>query len=158
MQGIYILFIEFKQSRDILIGKRGKYRFAAGYYAYVGSALNNLVKRIERHLRADKKLYWHIDYLLNNSRIRGVVYAETDNKLECIIAKELLKILRPIQGFGCSDCKCEAHLFYHDNSYVLREAVLNSFRALKLTPVEISAGQSASKASSSRSSKEGSIS
>ena len=103
MKGTYTLLIELNKPVDIPIGKLGNYHFEAGYYAYIGSALNNLEKRVERHSNAEKKLHWHTDYLLNHAKVQQVIYGETDKKLECSIAKELIKTLEPIPGFGCSD-------------------------------------------------------
>ena len=151
MQGAYVLLIEFTKSSDIPIGKRVISHFEVGYYAYVGSALIGLENRIKRHLRREKKLHWHIDYLLKEANVRQVVYAETDKKQECPIAKKLLKILKPIRGFGCSDCKCEAHLYYHKDLKTLRETVLKGFMALNLKLVVITADQFSSRALSSRS-------
>ena len=151
MQGTYVLLIGLTKSSDTPIGKRGNYSFEAGYYAYVGSALNSLEKRIERHVRIEKKPHWHIDYLLKEAKVRQVVYAETDKKQECTIAKELLMTLKLVRGFGCSDCKCEAHLFYHKDLNILRETVLRGFMALNLIPVVTLASQLSSKALSIRS-------
>jgi Uri superfamily endonuclease len=158
MKGTYTLLIELDRSLNIVVGRRRRYHFGAGYYAYIGSALNNLEKRIERHLRQEKKFHWHIDYLLDYATVRQVIYAVTANKQECLIARELQKILKFTPGFGCSDCRCPSHLFYHEDFDVLRDTVLNSFKVLNLKPLEFSNGQSSSKAFSSRSNNEGSTS
>jgi Uri superfamily endonuclease len=158
MQGAYTLLIGLRKPANIAIGRRRRYYFEAGYYAYVGSALSNLEKRVERHLRKEKKFHWHIDYFLNDAEVRQVVYAITDGKYECHIAREMLKNLEFKPGFGCSDCRCPSHLFYQSDFDMLRETVLNSFRAINLLPVEISAGQSSSKEFSSLLSSEGSMS
>jgi Uri superfamily endonuclease len=137
MQATYTLLIELAHPTVITIGRRGDYSFEAGWYAYVGSALNGLEHRIARHLRREKKLHWHIDYLLEHAVVRGVIYAETDKKHECRVAQALLKTLEPVPGFGCTDCRCLTHLFHHANHEQIKAAVLNSFRDLKLTPSEI---------------------
>jgi Uri superfamily endonuclease len=136
MQAIYTLLIKLAQPRDIIIGKRGDYSFRDGYYAYVGSALNGLEQRIGRHLRHEKKLHWHIDYLLQYTEVRGVIYAETDSKQECRVAGELYDVLEAVPGFGCSDCRCLSHLYYHRNPNTLRQAILAGFRAIGLIPEE----------------------
>ena len=47
--------------------------------------MNSLNARIKRHLSDDKKLHWHIDYLLKdkNSEIVDVIFTISTNKLEC---------------------------------------------------------------------------
>ncbi len=43
----------------------------------VGRALNGLEERINRHLRRNKRDSWHIDYLLEYSKILGIIYLIT---------------------------------------------------------------------------------
>lgn len=112
MKGSYLLLIELDKDKTISIGKIGKKHFIKGYYVYAGSALNNIEKRILRHLRENKKTHWHIDYLLNSGKIIKAFYKEKNVREECKIAKNLARFLSPISGFGCSDCKCKSHLFY----------------------------------------------
>jgi Uri superfamily endonuclease len=112
MKGSYILIVELKNDLSLSIGKKGKMKFYKGYYVYIGSAINSLEKRIQRHLRDNKIIHWHIDYLLKYAIITDVFYKESSYKEECKIAKELDKNLMSIKDFGCSDCKCESHLFY----------------------------------------------
>ena len=136
MKATYTLLIRLSRPRDIIIGKRGSYRFRAGYFAYVGSALSGLEQRIGRHLRNEKKLHWHIDYLLRYAKVYGVIYAETDNRQECRVAEELRDVLEAVPGFGCSDCRCSSHLCYHRNLDGLKQAVLGGFRNIGLVPEE----------------------
>ena len=82
---------------------------------YSGSAFGpgGLAARVGRHLRLNKKLRWHIDYL--RQRVDDVVaYYQPDARSECLFANELMiaggEI--PMKGFGSSDCKCESHLVY----------------------------------------------
>ncbi len=137
MRGIYVLLIEIGKSSDIQIGKRRNYHFEEGNYAYVGSALESLEKRVRRHLSAQKRIYWHIDYLLNMAMVREVIYAETNQKKECLIAQMLSEKLASKSGFGCSDCNCSSHLFFCHDFNTLRETVLNRFISSSLTPSEI---------------------
>ena len=111
MKGCYILIIELKNDITIQIGKIGNILFQKGFYAYIGSALNGLEQRIYRHLRKEKKIRWHIDYLLQHGRIIKIFYKENNKKEECSIAKKLEAELFSISNFGCSDCKCNSHLF-----------------------------------------------
>jgi len=112
MKGSYILLINLKEDQNIQIGKLGNIFFKKGFYVYVGSALNGLEHRIDRHLRKNKKMYWHIDYLLQYAEIIDVFYKESNTKEECMIAKSLDEIFPSIHGFGCSDCSCSSHLFH----------------------------------------------
>ena len=74
MKGSYCLIIDI--SRDIKqgIGKMGELNFKKGLYIYVGSAMNNIEKRVERHIKTSKGrnkiLFWHIDYLLSNRNVK----------------------------------------------------------------------------------------
>lgn len=114
MKGSYILIIELKKNKNIRVGKLGEINFMKGFYAYVGSALNNLEKRIKRHLKKDKKLRWHIDYLLKHAEIKEIYYRENIFKEECNIAS-YFNSLKFIEKFGSSDCKCKSHLFYSED-------------------------------------------
>ena len=136
MKGVYVLIIELPNNSDVELGKsgKGKTKFKSGFYAYVGSALNGLEKRIERHLRKEKKLYWHIDYLLEKAEIVKVIYAETCLKMECKIAGNLAGNLHYINNFGCSDCGCESHLFYCTDFDNLKNLILISFKENRLKP------------------------
>ena len=113
MNGIYCLVIEIPKNTSTIVGKLGKIKFEKGYYTYVGSAQNNLEKRIERHFRKEKKKFWHIDYLLENPsvRIKEVLSKKANKEEECKIAREIEKFGIPIKNFGCSDCSCKSHLF-----------------------------------------------
>jgi Uri superfamily endonuclease len=112
MKGSYILLIELKENLNIIIGKLGKLHFKKGFYVYVGSALNSLESRINRHLRFNKKIHWHIDYLLKYAKITKVFYKVNSKKEECRLSSEFEKRMHFFNGFGCSDCKCNSHLFY----------------------------------------------
>ena len=118
MIGCYLLIIKLNSSQKIQIGKLGKLFFKKGFYIYVGSAMNNLEKRINRHLRKDKKFYWHIDYLLKKAEILDVYVKENTIKEECKIVKIFEEKLENIAGFGCSDCRCISHLFYLSNKNI----------------------------------------
>jgi len=112
MKGVYILLIKINKKIEEKIGSLGKIKFDRGIYAYVGSAQNNLEKRIQRHKAKNKKLRWHIDYLLNNksAEIFKVFYKKARKQEECKIAKKLSKTEKTIPKFGCSDCNCKSHL------------------------------------------------
>ena len=104
-----------KKSEKLNIGHLHQdYKFKKGYYVYIGSAMNSLVARINRHLSDDKKMHWHIDYLLKSehSEIRDVLFNVSDEKIECDLASAIAENGGPIPKFGCSDCSCSSHLIY----------------------------------------------
>lgn len=55
MKGSYILVIQLKEDQKIQIGKLSRIHFSKGLYVYIGSALNGLEQRLNRHLRKGKK-------------------------------------------------------------------------------------------------------
>ncbi len=96
--------------------------FSPGYYVYVGSAMKNLRQRIARHARKRKKLKWHIDYLLLNAQLKKVIPIISSEKIECTLAKDILKISEYfVPKFGSSDCTCASHLFYFSKNPLLDE-------------------------------------
>ncbi len=117
LKGIYCLIGRLTSDSDITIGSLGSIRFKEGYYAYVGSAMTNLEKRVERHFTKYKKLRWHIDYLIVHPSFipMTAIYMEThDNSEEHRLASMIKG--RPIPSFGCSDCNCPSHLFFMGKS------------------------------------------
>lgn len=115
--GVYTLTIEMAKDQIIKIGKLGNIKFKKGFYTYTGSALNGLTSRINRHKSHDKKLFWHIDYLLNskNAKISDVLTVKTKNRLECELNEKISKLPgaeTAVKKFGCSDCNCKTHLHY----------------------------------------------
>ena len=112
MKGAYLLVMELHKDTSILVGKHGILHFKKGCYVYVGSALNGLEQRIQRHLRTNKKRHWHIDYLLPFTEIVEILYKENTRREECAIARMFKRNFTNILGFGCSDCSCRSHLFH----------------------------------------------
>jgi Uri superfamily endonuclease len=123
LKGIYILIIQISKTIRPKIGALGELTFPAGLYAYVGSAQNNLELRVKRHLGKEKRLFWHIDYLLNNEAAKIIdIYCRQGGKTEeCHIASLLEKNGEPITCFGCSDCRCNSHLFRAESFEFLRK-------------------------------------
>jgi len=134
MTGIYVILIALDKPNLILIGKKRCLFFQNGFYGYVGSALSGLQRRLERHLSSKNKLYWHIDYLLNTAKIRNIICSETHERKECSVAQTLSQKLLSIADFGCSDCKCQSHLFFCQDLKSLEVFVLNAFKSLGLNP------------------------
>ncbi len=96
----------------------GKVFFKKGNYIYIGSAKGCLETRLRRHLKKDKKSFWHIDYLLKNRRTQISKIWVIFKSIECETAdvfneEHTCEIVK--KGFGSSDCKCVTHLFYIKN-------------------------------------------
>jgi Uri superfamily endonuclease len=136
LKGTYCLIIQLRDDNVIEIGKKGPIKFNKGYYVYVGSALNSLETRLKRHLSNKKKLFWHVDYLLNCSSadIKEIVFAVNNGKWECIIASKISSNGVEIKGFGSSDCKCESHLFRFDEIEISIKTCCDAFKTLELEP------------------------
>ena len=114
--------MELTRDKNIAVGALGIIHFKKGYYAYVGSAMNSIEKRVERHLRKEKKLRWHIDYLLKEAKVEKIYYKESQEKEECRIAKIFLSNgFSYVKNFGASDCNCKSHLFYAEDEEKLQD-------------------------------------
>jgi Uri superfamily endonuclease len=115
--GIYQLLIHLPKNASIVIGKKGRWRFPKGYYVYTGGARSGLERRIERHLKKNKKHFWHIDYLLDFASIKEIFLFTKDKFDECALNLKMLEkseaqIIMP--KFGASDCSCPAHLVFFE--------------------------------------------
>lgn len=131
MKGSYCLIVELDNEKTIKIGKKlGDTYFKKGFYVYVGSAMSSLTSRITRHLSDEKKLHWHIDYLLKNADITDVIYAESTKKIECELSQYLSRKTTGVKDFGCSDCTCESHLYYFKNRKDAIENVENAYNSI----------------------------
>jgi endonuclease-3 len=125
--GTYTLVIECTESVDIEVGALGVRRFEAGWYAYVGSANGTGgFSRVKRHreLAAGERdtRHWHIDYLLGDANTSIETVVTTDGvDAECAIATDIDG--EAVRSFGCSDCSCEAHLFFAPDRTELLGAV-----------------------------------
>jgi len=108
----YQLRIHLSQAVRLQIGRLGEFDFPAGDYVYTGSAKRNFEARIARHMRRDKVLRWHIDYLLDamEARVTSVVRGVRD---ECEMNQTHPGVVL-VPGFGASDCRkgCSSHLKY----------------------------------------------
>ena len=108
----YQLRINVEKPVRIRVGRLGLFLFPAGRYVYTGSAKRNLEARIARHLRKEKALRWHIDWLLSASGVK-VATVKRSSESECILNQKVVGIV-VVPGFGASDCRngCGSHLHY----------------------------------------------
>jgi Uri superfamily endonuclease len=120
------LVIISKDWLRLQIGKLGIHDFLPGYYVYVGSALAGLHGRLRHHLKSEKRLHWHIDYLLQQAKVAQIWYSFGEERLECRwneILAELPGAMPIVPGFGSSDCRCYTHL-----THFLTTPSLDGFR------------------------------
>ena len=111
--GTYALVFFLKDSLSLQIGKLGLHNFPPGYYVYTGSALGGLSGRLRHHLKSEKRLHWHIDYLLQEATAVEMWYSLGQLRLECIwngMVRDLPGSTYSVLGFGASDCRCSTHL------------------------------------------------
>lgn len=136
-KGIYCLILSCELPCTITIGAHGPTEFKKGWYLYAGSALGSGgLSRVTRHIRFFHEHYrkpqWHIDYLMAADEITltGVICAKTEERLECVLAKNIGG--DSVEKFGCSDCLCRSHLFYRDDDCILE--VSQAFEKTGLHP------------------------
>ncbi len=115
VKGTYGLILELRPGVRLGVGRLGTFSFPTGYYLYTGSARGGLEARLRRHLRREKPLKWHIDYLRREAKILEIWWSTSDSAGECAwhqAASQLPGARIPVRGFGSSDCRCLSHLVY----------------------------------------------
>ncbi len=117
--GIYLLELNSDDINSLPIKKFNNILLQKGYYYYVGSAQKNLDHRIKRHIRSEKKIHWHIDYLTSNKNFkikRIFIFPDAPKDFECELRKNIeteFSLQIPLTGFGNGDCNlCPSHLLY----------------------------------------------
>ncbi len=115
--GAYVLILKNSSVTEIEVGALGRISFKRGYYAYVGSAMGGLRRRLKRYLEKPARLHWHIDYLLKDERFSVVEIVCVFADAEEIISTMLCKYFEPVKGFGATDSPQESHLFFISANY-----------------------------------------
>ena len=117
--GIYLLQIIAPVQFRIGIKRFADVEFPKGCYYYAGSAQKNLRQRLERHLRKDKKIHWHIDHLTTHPELTisaVYIFNEKGKEFESTLVDELVRsnfANYSVDGFGNSDTKeSRTHLLY----------------------------------------------
>lgn len=114
--GSYQILFTVRKDFELKAGARPIDALRSGLYVYTGSAMNSLDSRVRRHLSAEKKLRWHIDYLLNSPEVKIVeaLIFRSKWREECsrnLFAAGLQDSEMPLIRFGSSDCNlCRSHL------------------------------------------------
>jgi Uri superfamily endonuclease len=146
-RGTYLLFLSTLHDINLSIGALGSFSFKRGNYIYIGSALGpgGLDKRLSRHLKQEKKIFWHIDYLLQNEFVNIIAFGEihSDQKIECSLVEQIIKIFEEkttnIKNFGSSDCKCKSHLLFFIELTIneLTNRLVKEMESLQLTITQV---------------------
>jgi Uri superfamily endonuclease len=115
--GTYALLLRPRLDVTLTVGRIGTFQLAAALYVYVGSALGpgGIRARVSRHLRAEKRVHWHVDAFANACSVESMCWFIGGERLECTWTQALLRLpgsSTPVPGFGSSDCSngCPAHL------------------------------------------------
>jgi endonuclease-3 len=134
-KGTYTLLIRVDGPTTVSVGALGELRFD-GLYAYTGSAFGSGgLSRIDRHARVasgeNGARHWHVDHLLGCDVSALVGAFVTLEDAECDIARSIEG--ESVDGFGCSDCSCRAHLKRTtrdavESAYDGRDARVREFR------------------------------
>ncbi len=113
VRGSYFLVIRLDDKKSIKT-KGKQFILDKGFYVYVGSAMNSLEKRVERHFKKSKKLHWHIDFLLKNAELLRAYLIPSEMRLEETLSMEVSKYGRSIDNFGSSDVSTPSNLYQFD--------------------------------------------
>ena len=133
LKGTYLLFMRFLCDKRTNVGSLGAVHIEAGEYCYVGSAMNGLRQRIERHLSSEKTIHWHIDHLtILADHKEAFVSLEPIDECELAAMAEGEGCTPIFKGFGCSDCRCRTHLFAVDG--ISKQNLLKSSDTAPFSP------------------------
>ena len=117
LPGTYALIFLSSRERQLTIGKLGTLQLKPGFYIYIGSAFGpgGLKARIAHHCKKARRPHWHIDYLGSFLHPTEIWYTYDPAHREHQWAQTLSAIRGAsvaLAGFGSSDCRCKAHLFF----------------------------------------------
>lgn len=121
--GIYLLEL-FANSEFLILNPKFKnITFPKGFYYYIGSAQKNLKSRVLRHISAEKKIHWHIDYLTTHKSLKitkTFIFPNAEKHFEAEIANSFCNYFGTeiiVEGFGNSDTKdTKSHLFFKNET------------------------------------------
>lgn len=111
MKGSYLLVIHLERDTNIRTKAR-EFRLKKGYYIYVGSAMNSLEKRVARHFRENKRLHWHIDFLLQKAQLLSAYLIPSGERIEETLSQIVGEVFQGVEGFGASDISVKTNLYY----------------------------------------------
>lgn len=129
MGNIYVLKLRNERDIKINVGSLGDIKFEKGWYGYVGSSRSDKFKRVDRHIQLSRgdsdTRHWHIDYLITHPCVTIDSYFKHTDSEECVVSNSV--DLEGIESFGCSDCNCETHLYYHEQETEFDEKIRDAF-------------------------------
>lgn len=142
--GIYILEIQLNRKLKLEAKKFLGKTLHSGFYYYTGSAQKNLTSRLQRHLKKEKVINWHIDHLTayKHSQIVSVyLFINKPKIFEAELANSMNsddKFTSPLKGFGNGDTKeTYTHLFYSEKQVNQNHFISLYHSTVRLTPSEI---------------------
>jgi Uri superfamily endonuclease len=123
--GTYALIFSARRKYRAEIGKLGSLELKPGFYIYVGSAFGpgGLKARIDHHRKKADHPHWHMDYLGPFFKLIEIWYTYDPVQREHLWAKIISNTRGasvPLDGFGSSDCRCRAHLFFRTTKPSIR--------------------------------------
>lgn len=111
MKAVYALFVQLEYSQTVEVGALGEIEFEPGLYVYVGSAMTNVEKRLQRHISDVENKHWHIDYFTSEAETVDYFILPENSEYECVLSELMQELAEPVAGFGASDCSCSSHLY-----------------------------------------------
>ena len=123
--GTYALVFSACHKHQLEIGKLGIFDLKPGFYIYIGSAFGQggLRARINHHRKRAGRPHWHMDYLGPFLKLIEIWYTHDPVHREHLWA-QIISNTRgtsvPLAGFGSSDCRCAAHLFFRNTKPSIR--------------------------------------
>lgn len=112
-RGSYLIVLHLPVEQTIAVGALGTRTFPAGYYVYVGSAMQALSRRVARHrVRRRRRKHWHIDYFREVAEYVATYAMREPRRREFDIVNAVGAIAEEaIAAFGSSDSPHPSHLF-----------------------------------------------
>ena len=116
-QGTYALMFKCEIPFLAVAGRLGSIQIDSGFWVYVGSAFGpgGLRSRLAHHLKPSTRPHWHLDYIKHALHPIEIWVTVDEVKREhdwAGIFSTLKGAVRPIEGFGASDCSCLSHLIH----------------------------------------------
>ena len=114
--GTYVIIMQTDKAVRARVGSIGFIDIKVGHYLYIGSAFGpgGIKARVSRHYKTFKTRHWHLDYLREYLEPVEVWFTHDKQRREHDWASLLASQpkLEPVSNFGCSDCRCNSHLFF----------------------------------------------
>lgn len=147
--GTYVIVMQADKAAQPQVGSIGSIKINVGHYLYIGSAFGpgGIKARVSRHCKTSKTKHWHLDYLREYLEPVEVWFTHDKTRREHEWAGLLASQpkLKSVASFGCSDCRCNSHLFFQfprprvaQFRKVVADNITNHSAVLSCSPHEIS--------------------